>query len=115
MATIRQLKSGKWNVQVRSAGKPACAHTAHSRDDAEQWALEQELPSKFVHPRLGETGEDYAVIVLGGKPSQELFTLQKRRFGKRQELSKPISKISPPAGNQWVLNLGGPSFEIIIR
>ncbi|KQB95499.1 hypothetical protein AL073_16815 [Loktanella sp. 1ANDIMAR09] len=94
MATIRQLKSGKWNVQVRLAGKPARSHTVHSRHEAEQWAQEQELPSKFVHPRLGEAGEEYARIVLGGRPSQELFTLQMKRFGNRQELTKPISKIT---------------------
>lgn len=56
---IRQLKSGKWNVQFWLAGKPARSHTVHSRREPEGWALEQELSSKFVHHRLAWAGEDY--------------------------------------------------------
>ncbi|ELO4930474.1 site-specific integrase [Escherichia coli] len=42
MATFRQLPSGKWNVQVRLAGKKPISSTHSTRELAEAWACEQE-------------------------------------------------------------------------
>src|SRR5690242_1465767 len=45
MASIRQLSSGNWQVQVRRTGRPPAARSFKSRADAAKWArmLETEI------------------------------------------------------------------------
>lgn len=38
MATIRQLSSGKWNIQIRIKGSPLKSKTVLTKEDAEKWA-----------------------------------------------------------------------------
>lgn len=46
MATVRQLPSGKWNAQVRIKGYPTKTATRSTREEVEQWAIEQERDIK---------------------------------------------------------------------
>jgi integrase len=43
MATIRQLKSGKWNVQIRKSGQKDTSETFILKSDAERWARQTEV------------------------------------------------------------------------
>ena len=43
MATLRRLKSGRWQAQVRKHGFPARTKSFSARDDAHRWARETEL------------------------------------------------------------------------
>lgn len=46
MASVRQLPSGKWNAQVRIKGYPTKTATRSTREEVEQWAIEQERDIK---------------------------------------------------------------------
>ena len=46
MATIRQLSSGNWNVQVRIKGQPAQSKTVPTQAEAQQWAKQLEAATK---------------------------------------------------------------------
>lgn len=46
MATIRQLSSGNWNVQVRIKGQPAQSKTFPTQAEAQQWAKQLEAATK---------------------------------------------------------------------
>lgn len=67
MASIRQLKSGKWNVQIRKAGKKAVSRTFTSKAKAEAWAEKCESGSKAqpaAKPTWREMGYQYCDQVL---------------------------------------------------
>lgn len=104
MANIRRMKSGNWNVQVRIAGKPARSQTFHSRDEAENWARNEESILSFKHPKFLEAGLEYCAQVLASKPSQRLSELQIRRIGLRTEFQKPVDAITLQDVNAYKQN-----------
>lgn len=56
MATIRKLPSGRWNVQVRIAGRKPVSSSHPTREKAEAWARKQEKghPNQYLEtPKLG--------------------------------------------------------------
>jgi len=72
MATIRQLKGSKrWNVQIRITGEKTISGTFNTKQQAEHWALEQEVSlSKNGPPEtLLELGMIYCDRVLKGRSS----------------------------------------------
>lgn len=78
MATIRQLPSGRFNVQVRLKNAKPLSRSFDFREEAEQWAQEQEgglrphqntnaAPLTFL-----ALGKRYCDTVLKGRPSREI-------------------------------------------
>lgn len=77
MATMRQLPSGRFNVQIRLKNTKPLSRTFNTLEDAETWAREQEeghlLPDSQDTPMtLLTLGKRYCDTVLKGKPSREI-------------------------------------------
>lgn len=70
MASIRQLKSGRWNAQVRLKGKRPQSGTFSSQEEAEQWAKQREaIDKEHKAHTLYSVGAIYCESRLKGKPS----------------------------------------------
>ncbi len=70
MATIRQLSSGNWNVQVRIKGQPAQSKTFPTQAEAQQWAKQLEAATKQHKTHAIYTlGTTYCESRLKGKGS----------------------------------------------
>tara|TARA_R110002072_G_scaffold303025_1_gene491456 strand:+ start:2258 stop:2653 length:396 start_codon:yes stop_codon:yes gene_type:complete len=94
MATIRQLPSGAWNVQVRITGQKAKTATFKSKTEAEAWAINQKLGVKINQPAnsLYELGEKYCSVYLRGKRSQrETFARLKCICDRFEQLGLPTA------------------------
>ncbi|NMP17518.1 site-specific integrase [Thalassotalea sp. Y01] len=100
MATIRQLKSGNWNVQIRVKGQPVKTKTFSSHRTAQLWADEQEILIKTSsQPTIYQLGLKYRESVLKGRGSysnsiHKLNTLNKY-------FSQPASTITPEQVNDF--------------
>jgi len=99
MATIRKLKSGKWNVQVRRQGYEPRSKSFLAKSDALEWArgIERQLDRQELGPdkralkdiTLAELVERYRDEVLPKKRSCRTETIELNRF-----LRYPIAKKS---------------------
>ncbi len=108
MATIRQLPSGAWNVQVRITGHKAKTATFKSKTEAEAWAINQKLGVKISQPAnsLYELGEKYCSVYLRGKRSQkETFARLKCICDRFEQIGLPsaISEITQEHINEYRL------------
>ncbi|MEY8096539.1 tyrosine-type recombinase/integrase [Falsihalocynthiibacter sp. S25ZX9] len=93
MASIRQLRSGNWNVQIRERGKPARSQTFHSERKARKWAAMNEGGYKFRHQTFYEAGMNYCNTILFEKASSRLKTLQIERIAKNKEFNVAMDEI----------------------
>lgn len=87
MATYRTLASGKINVQIRGAGKPSKSKTFDTKEAAEAWVREQELPrlkpaTKPRQPTLLTIGRKHCQEQLRGKRSQHFMLGRIERMAK---------------------------------
>jgi len=94
MASIRQLSSGNWNVQIRERGKPARSQTFHSEKKARKWAAINEGAYKFRHQTFYEAGMHYCDTILFEKASNNLKTLQIERIAKNEEFKAAMDDIT---------------------
>lgn len=94
MATIRKLKSGNWNVQIRSKGKLFASKTLTSYDDAQIWGHQKEKELGCPFPFFVDAGHEYCQRVLDGKPSQMLAANRIDRIVKSSRLQKPMDEIT---------------------
>ncbi|KLN62171.1 hypothetical protein WH96_01145 [Kiloniella spongiae] len=90
MASIRQLKSGKFNAQIRLKGLKPISGTFITREEAEHWVAQQESRHtlnvnelKENHLTLFELGSAYSEQVLKGRSSYETTVRRLERFRKR--------------------------------
>jgi len=69
MATIRKLPSGKWQAQIRIAGKPSLNSTHPTKEDAQAWAAVNEKQLKKDALSLSELFDVYLseVMIRNGK------------------------------------------------
>ncbi|MDG1470359.1 MAG: tyrosine-type recombinase/integrase [Ascidiaceihabitans sp.] len=93
MASIRQLSSGNWNVQIREAGQPPRSQTFHSEKKARNWAALNEGARKFQHETFHSAGIRYCGTVLFRKPSFHVKTMQIDRLAKHPEFSEQMDDI----------------------
>ncbi|MFD2189351.1 tyrosine-type recombinase/integrase [Pistricoccus aurantiacus] len=102
MASIRQLKSGKWNVQVRLKGQTAKSSSFATREEAEQWAIrmEEEAKAPLVHT-LSSVGSLYCEDRLRGKPSYRNGVRIVRQLG--VAFPQPLQEITPKQANEYKL------------
>ncbi len=78
MASLRQLRSGLFNVQIRLSNSKPLSRSFETRDEAERWAMEKERelrnlpPAKDEEPALSflSLGERYCNSVLRGRPTR---------------------------------------------
>lgn len=88
MASFRNLKNGRVNVQVRKAGLPAKSATFSSQREAEAWAQRWErsaqkvVKASNVEHTLGTVGRLYCDRQLHGKRSRHLMDLRFHRMAK---------------------------------
>ncbi|SFO69860.1 hypothetical protein SAMN04488056_11153 [Cohaesibacter marisflavi] len=97
MPSKRQLKSGKWNIQIRSKGQPSLSKTFTTEKEADQWAerIEAQLKGKKGSlPTWREMGQLYCDVVLAGKPSRHLKIGRVDIIGFHSALDKPYDKIT---------------------
>ena len=97
MATKRQLKSGKWNVQVRVKGHRPLSSTFATENEADIWAAKTEdylKADKTSFPSWREMGLLYCSLVLAGKPSRHLKIGRVNLIGRFPSMDKPYNEIS---------------------
>jgi integrase len=104
MASYRQLKSsGRWNVQVRKSGCKAASATFNTKEQAEQWAINQE---DGVHHAQNlsflELGLMYCDRILTGRSSYEETAGRIQRIAKA--LPHNVSDITRRDMNEYRLN-----------
>ena len=102
MATIRQLKSGNWNVQVRLKGKSPQSATFPTEKEAKQWAKQREAATKEHKVwDIYALGMSYCENVLKGKPSLR----NARTIVEHLALAfpQPIQEITPQQINTYKL------------
>jgi integrase len=101
MATIRKLKSGSWNVQVRRKGKLVASKTVGTSMLAKKWAKKKE--SELCRDRVFfiDAGEKYCHVVLSGKPSQKSTLQYVCRIAKHSSLQKEMYKITLQDVNEF--------------
>lgn len=97
MASIRKLKSGRFNCQIRKKGRKPKSRSFDSFQDAERWAEMEECKAsgnlqKFKDLTLPELGRMYLEQVLAGRPSQAQTQNRLDRIAER--LNLPISEIT---------------------
>lgn len=85
MATIRQLQSGKWNVQVRIKGHKPKSSTHMTKESAETWAREQE---KTVQSSCA-TIEKLSPLYL-----EEVMTIQGKKRGGYEATQHRLNTLS---------------------
>lgn len=97
MASIRQLKSGKWNVQIRRAGSKPKSKTFATEAEAVGWVAAQENRSKrkdVEKPTWTEMAYRYCDTVLEGKPSRHSSRALAERLGRDAKINKPYDRIT---------------------
>ncbi len=94
MATIRKLKSGNWNAQVRSKGKLYASKTFATFNGAQKWSKRKEGDLGGLHALFIDIGHEYCQNVLFGKPSQYLSSNRIDRICKNPRLQKPMDAIT---------------------
>ena len=94
MATIRKLKSGNWNVQIRASGKLVATKTFKSNQLALKWANQKEKESRNRHPLFVDAGESYCHIVLAGKPTQRPTHKCVERISQHPKLGQTMDRIT---------------------
>lgn len=109
MASIRQLRSGMWNVQIRVKGERARSATFSSEKEARSWALKQSKKTKIsdLPESLYELGDMYCHVGLRDKSSGKEVSKRLRRLcSKFVEYGLPlsISKLSEQHVNFYRLN-----------
>lgn len=87
MATIRQLPSGRFNVQIRRKNHPSISRSFDSQEDADRFAQDNEVQTaleKVDVERVSflKTGEQYCLTVLQGRASQEITLYRIRLLAK---------------------------------
>ncbi|MEP1574731.1 tyrosine-type recombinase/integrase [Roseibium album] len=103
----RQLKSGKWNVQVRVKGHPSVSNTFASELEADQWAqrIAGHLKGASVPcPTWAEMGLLYCNTVLNGKPSRHLKVGRVTLIGRHLKMDKPYDQITVADINDFKLS-----------
>lgn len=109
MASIRQLRSGLFNVQIRLRNSKPLSRSFETRDQAERWATERERelrnlpPLKDEEPALSflSLGESYCNTVLRGRPTR--WTTMYRIEKIAPHLPEDAKKISKQDVNRYRL------------
>lgn len=97
MASIRELKSGKWNVQIRRAVCKQKSKTFATEAEAVDWADAQEnknKPKGSNQPTWTEMAYRYCDTVLEGKPSRHSSRALSERLGRDTKINKPYDRIT---------------------
>lgn len=97
MPSKRQLKSGKWNIQVRIKGHNPLSKTFDTEQEADTWAARIELELKGdrgPRPTWGAMGLLYCDFVLVGKPSRHLKVGRANLIGRHPTMDKPYDEIT---------------------
>ncbi|WNC74039.1 site-specific integrase [Thalassotalea psychrophila] len=94
MASIKQLKSGNWNVRIRLSGQPLKTKTFPTEQEAINWSTEQESIDKvFSQPTIYELGLKYREARLKGKGSYDDF--QWRVLPSLKHFPQPAEYVTP--------------------
>ncbi|CCG42288.1 hypothetical protein PHAMO_340161 [Magnetospirillum molischianum DSM 120] len=79
MASLRQLPSGRFNVQIRRKNEKPLSRSFDTKEEAERWGREQEvqLEGKPPHPQAPaltflSLGTLYCDTILKGRPSRSI-------------------------------------------
>ncbi|MCX7514764.1 tyrosine-type recombinase/integrase [Frateuria hangzhouensis] len=109
MATLRMLRSGSWNVQVRIKGESPRSKTFPTRELAEAWATQAESLHKLSKlteasqwPTVEELGMAYAEAKLKDRESYWKASLMARQLG--QVFPLPINQLTPKMVNDFKLS-----------
>lgn len=97
MATKRQLKSGKWNIQVRVAGHKPVSSTFETETEADVWAntiTRQLKGDDGPVPTWREMGLLYCDLVLTGKASRHIKIGRVNLIGRHPSMDKPYNAIT---------------------
>ena len=94
MATIRKLRSGKWNLQIRSEGRLLAPSTHRLRKEAEAWAREKEQLLLKQPPLVLDADHAYCHGMLERKPSQILAFNRIDRICKHPPMQTTMDKIN---------------------
>lgn len=104
MATIRQLPSGKYNVQVRSKGAPAKSRTFATLEEAEAWRTAQSAflaPSEASQLTMDQLALRYCSTRLAGKSSRNMMLWKMQKVAK--DFPQPFLKITRTDVNAYRL------------
>jgi integrase len=106
MGTIRKLKSGRFNAQVRAKGHKAVSSTFDTVIEAESWVEQTEIRLGLANNYQGgltfyELGIRYCKDVLAGRTSQRITIPRIEKLSKI--LPKTISEILPSHINAYRL------------
>lgn len=103
MATFRKLPSGRVNCQIRRKGSKLVSRSFDTREQAEAWAVLQELPSSppkrsdLEKLTFRELGHQYVVSTLRGRPAHYQTYRRVERLSER--FKQPIASIT-----KWDIN-----------
>ncbi|MDG2537561.1 hypothetical protein P5Y53_07790 [Dyella jiangningensis] len=108
MASIHQLPSGSWLVQIRLKGFPKRSKALPTKEQAEAWAEQEEAAYKLsklteaaLWPTVRELGTAYAEAKLKGRESYWKAVLIAKQLGEVFPL--PINTLTPKMVNDFKL------------
>ncbi|MEQ8604895.1 MAG: site-specific integrase [Marivibrio sp.] len=104
MATVRQLPSGRFNVQIRRKNAKPISRTFDAWEDAQHWANTHEGVAKQTTREsesltLLELGQRYCDTVLKGRPSRDIALNRVERIARH--LPKRLADISRQEVNAY--------------
>lgn len=94
MATIRKLRSGSWNVQIRRNGRVCATATHKCRARAFSWAESKERELGLTHSYFVDAGYAYCHEVLADRPSKHLALNRIDRICLHLPMRQPMDKIT---------------------
>lgn len=114
MATIRQLPSGKFNVQIRARGSVSRSKSFNSREEAETWVLAQSPSIKseaHASVTMKQLALRYCSTRLAGKPSRHMMLEKMERVARA--FPQPFISITRSDVNEFrltrMMQVSGPT------
>ncbi|MEP1208406.1 MAG: site-specific integrase [Rhizobiaceae bacterium] len=108
MSTLRMLPSGKWNAQVRVAGRRPRSRSFETNEQAKSWADQLEIKlrgivtrEKPIDPTWEEMALQYCDTMLMGKSSQKQAIYKSGVIGRDALFRKPFAKMTPADINAY--------------